>query len=291
MAKLQYKVDWIDDRYDPHPFLRLKQSKAAKDKYIYKVTGKPKFKGYKGYTGPTSPTTANGIANVYSSGTNGTTSIYMNSNSATTISTPGNNWIHLTAAVTNSLQAAQNQQAQIGVQKIALSHVPVGTITNATPGCSANTGIICSKEAEILDGLETRIKLADGAYLDVKGDGSYQLVDKDAKVTYRANRTRDFNSFLNASDKLESFIAFCGQHGVKQNEMLELPINLFIAWLVIESAKADQEPVPDIPLLPDLRKKLNRQCTVCKKFLSKKAKQAKLVVCSSVCFDKQMELA
>lgn len=100
------------------------------------------------------------------------------------------------------------------------------------------------------------LALPDGAVLDVKDNGSYELIDKNAKITYRASRLREFNPYLNASDKLEAFIKYCGSLGVKKHEMLNLPINLFIAWLIIESAKADEEPEPveEIKLLEDLRK-------------------------------------
>jgi len=101
-----------------------------------------------------------------------------------------------------------------------------------------------------------KLALPDGALLDVNADGSYKLIDKDAKITYKACRVREFNTYLNASDKLEDFIKYCGTLGIKKREMLDLPINLFIAWLIIQSAKADQEPEPieEIKLLEDLRR-------------------------------------
>lgn len=94
---------------------------------------------------------------------------------------------------------------------------------------------------KIRDGQEARIELPDGSVIEVADDGSYVINDRDAKVTYRANRVLDFNSFINASDKLETFIKFCGEIGVRQGEMLDLQIRHFIAWLVVEAAKADGE--------------------------------------------------
>jgi hypothetical protein len=52
---------------------------------------------------------------------------------------------------------------------------------------------------------------------------------------------REFNRFLNASDMLVKFIEFLGTQQVKQHEALQIPIDLFIAWLVVEAAKADGE--------------------------------------------------
>ena len=103
-------------------------------------------------------------------------------------------------------------------------------------------------DVTIRDGQSAKVNLPDGSIIDVKADGSFTIEDSDAKVTYRANRVRDFNSYVNASDKLESFIRFCGDVGVKQSEMLSIPIKHFIAWLIVESALADgEEPQTALP--------------------------------------------
>ena len=44
------------------------------------------------------------------------------------------------------------------------------------------------------------IELPDGAKLIVDAAGNYRIEDKDAKVTYKANRIREFSPHLNASD-------------------------------------------------------------------------------------------
>lgn len=103
-------------------------------------------------------------------------------------------------------------------------------------------------------GTQLTVRLPDGSRLSVESDGSYSIDDSDAKVTYRA-ASRDFNSFINASDKLESFIEFCGSLNVKQDEMLNIPIKHFIAWLVIEAARADGE-TPEANLLENLEREL-----------------------------------
>lgn len=97
------------------------------------------------------------------------------------------------------------------------------------------------------------IKFPDDTLIDFKDNGSFTIKDKDAKVTYRANRSRDFNPFINASDKLEDFIRFCGDVGVKQKDMLEIPIKSFVQWLVLEAAKADGD---DPSGFDDLSKRL-----------------------------------
>lgn len=128
------------------------------------------------------------------------------------------------------------------------------------------------------------LELPDGAYLEIGADGSYLFKEDDAKVRYKA-APRDFNPFLNASDKIEDFIKFCGQHGVRKDEMLQLPLKLFIAWLVIEAAKADQEPEPNIPLLPDLRKRTEARCAQCGRFMKRTIKAKQIDVCRVECFE------
>lgn len=138
----------------------------------------------------------------------------------------------------------------------------------------------------VRDGDPALIRLPDGTKIDVKADGSFTMLDEDAQVIYRANRVRDFNPFINASDKIEEFVRFCGDQGVRQDEMLRLPLNLFIAWLVVEAARADQEPDPDVPLLADLRERQRPRCTSCGRFMRHALAQKQIAVCSSRCFDK-----
>jgi hypothetical protein len=131
------------------------------------------------------------------------------------------------------------------------------------------------------------LALPDGTLIDVKADGSYEINDSKATVVYRANRVREFNRYLNASDLLEAFIRFCGKEArVRRTEMLGLPIKLFIAWLVMEAAKADKEPEPDdIKLIPDLRKAAQPRCRCCNHFVSLDRHRAGLAFCSTPCFE------
>jgi hypothetical protein len=138
----------------------------------------------------------------------------------------------------------------------------------------------------VQDGKPCILELPDGTKIDVKANGSFEISDKGAKVVYRANRVRNFNPFLNASDKLEDFIRFCGTQGVRKGDMLQLPISLFIAWLVVEAAKADQEPAPAVPLLPDLRKRLRPHCAGCGRFIRRSLVQKQVFFCSPACFER-----
>lgn len=145
---------------------------------------------------------------------------------------------------------------------------------------------------KIEHGHESNIELPDGTFVHVDKDGSYRIEDSQAKVIYKAEPARDFNVFMNASDRLEDFVRFCGQHGVTQDEMMHLPINLFVGWLVLEAAKADREPEPDdINLIPDLRRIKKPRCISCGRFITKAKKVAKVEYCSTKCFEAQMALA
>ena len=138
----------------------------------------------------------------------------------------------------------------------------------------------------VVDGNEANITLPDGTVVRVKKDGSHTIEDKDAKVIYRANRVREFNPFINVSDRLEEFIAFCGDQGVRRGEMLEIPIKLFIAWIALEAARADQEPEPDIKLLPDLRRRALPRCPSCQRFVSAAKRAARIEFCAPRCFER-----
>ena len=86
-------------------------------------------------------------------------------------------------------------------------------------------------------------KLPDGSNLVVDFNGNYEIVDYKAKVTYKSNNIREFNKFVNSSDVLEAFIRDAGKAGVKQKEVFNLPIELFINWLIVRAAEKDGEAV------------------------------------------------
>lgn len=129
------------------------------------------------------------------------------------------------------------------------------------------------------DGKLCRIDLPDGAKINIRADGGYTIEDKQAKVVYRANRVREFNRYINASDLLEEFIRFAGAEGVRQGEFMRLPLKLFVAWLIVRAAEADGEPSP-APALADLRKP---HCVACGRFISPLRVAKRVEVCGPVC--------
>ncbi len=81
-----------------------------------------------------------------------------------------------------------------------------------------------------------------------------------------ARPPRGFNKYVNASDLLEEFIQFAGTEGVRQREFMDLPISLFVKWLIIRAMEEDGEK-PDIILeLP--APKGQPRCLGCGRFMA-----------------------
>jgi hypothetical protein len=74
-----------------------------------------------------------------------------------------------------------------------------------------------------------------------------------------------FNKYINASDMLEEFIKFLGTHNVRQGEVMGLPMDLFIKWLIIRAAEADNEPTDVVFQLP--APKDQPRCLGCQKYI------------------------
>lgn len=85
--------------------------------------------------------------------------------------------------------------------------------------------------------------------------------------SYRRSAPRQFNRYVNGSDLLEEFIAFLGTEGVRQGEVMELPLELFIKWLIIRACEVDQEEAPVVLELP--APKPQPRCLGCQKFMRK----------------------
>lgn len=136
-------------------------------------------------------------------------------------------------------------------------------------------------------GQESNITLPDGTVIEIKKDGSFKIIDKDAKVTYKKNPTKEFNKFINASDILEEFVKYLGTIGAKQGDVLNIPLEMFINWIIIEAAKADgEEPPEDVKLLTS---KLHTcKCKNCGKFITKQKYNLGINFCNTEDLQKYM---
>lgn len=121
------------------------------------------------------------------------------------------------------------------------------------------------------------IEMKDGSMIHIDKDGNFRVEDAQAKVTYKANRIREFNSCINAGDLLAEFIDYVRREvpGVKRRDIPELPLQLFANWLILEAAERDGEDAPpDIVPVPKDRLLVARvrpRCKLptCRRFIPK----------------------
>ena len=106
------------------------------------------------------------------------------------------------------------------------------------------------------------IHLKDNTHIFIDKDHNLRIDDREAKVTYKSNRIREFNRYINASDLLEEFIREMGARGVKQSEILDVPIELFISWIIYKAAQQDGDEA-EKPRIPA------PQCLACGRFIPK----------------------
>jgi hypothetical protein len=94
--------------------------------------------------------------------------------------------------------------------------------------------------------------MPDGSVLLVDDYGNYRIEDHEAKVTYKANRNREWNPYVSASDLLEAFVGEVGKHPlVNQMNVLKLPVEAFVNWLIVQAAKKDGDSLSGLPTVED----------------------------------------
>lgn len=127
--------------------------------------------------------------------------------------------------------------------------------------------------------------LPDGAKLIVDDLGNYHIEDAAAKVTYKANRIREFSPHLNASDLVAQFLGYAGKLGVLRDDVLKLPIDLFISWLIIEAAERDDDPLPSdmvrIEHAPQIKELVKPKCLSCGRFIRRLHQRNRFPFCSA----------
>lgn len=132
---------------------------------------------------------------------------------------------------------------------------------------------------------KTKITLPNGTVVSIEPDESITINDSDAKILYKTKSVREFNPYLNASDLLEEFISYCAKQKISKKDFSELPISLFILWLIVRAAEADEDPVDEVlPLLTTAVKKRkvhSHRCKCCGKFLTKKYEQHQISFCNT----------
>ena len=136
------------------------------------------------------------------------------------------------------------------------------------------------------------IELPDGSKVIVDNKGNFKIEDKDAVVTYKANNKREFSPHLNASDMLAQFIQYVSTLGVKQNEVMGLPIELFINWLIIEAATRDEDQIPEdvvpVPQHRRIQEIIKPRCGYCQRYIPRLHYQKGFPYCSPVHAQKRL---
>lgn len=126
--------------------------------------------------------------------------------------------------------------------------------------------------------------LPNGVRIKLHPDDSIEIDESDGKQLYKAASIREFNKYLNASDLLEEFVLFCSKEKMTRKDFSELPISLFIYWLIVKAAEADGDPVDEVkPLLEttvNTIKHKRHRCKCCGKFLSRKFENHQIAFCS-----------
>ena len=116
------------------------------------------------------------------------------------------------------------------------------------------------------------LHLPDGAIVKVSWQGDIEVLDKNAKVLYKPPKERDFNPYLSSSDLVEEFIRYCAGVGITKKEFRDLPLNLFLYWLIVRAAERDKEKADDVLLLLEtsvrsVKEIAIHRCRFCGRFL------------------------
>lgn len=158
------------------------------------------------------------------------------------------------------------------------------TVTGLAVNVNASGVVITNNEisGDIDVAPNSKLKLPDGHVIVVDALGNFEILDDDAQVTYQGNNVLEFNKYINASDLLEAFIKDLGGLGVKQGEVLDVPINLFINWLILNAADQDGDDTPDdVPRLESsVKPHKHPKCLCCGKFIKKTLVEHKIHFCN-----------
>ncbi len=127
----------------------------------------------------------------------------------------------------------------------------------------------------IPDAVIRQIKMADGSIIHIDAQGNFRIEDANAKVTYTANRVRNFNPYVNAGDLLARFIDYVRVEipGIRRSDIPGLPLQVFVHWLILEAASRDGDPVPPevipVPESRMLTARVRPQCRlpICRRYI------------------------
>jgi hypothetical protein len=134
----------------------------------------------------------------------------------------------------------------------------------------------------IPDNFVGAISMPDGSIIDIDR-GNFRVLDKDAKVTYRGSRVREFNRYINASDLLAEFVEFLGAERLTEREALKIPIELFVAWMIVRAAEQDGEDAAEgdrLRLASGAQIARSPRCRCCGRFIARRRARNGVLFCS-----------
>lgn len=223
--------------------------------------------------------TGSGLLNIYTTGASSTTAVNTFWTTATNACGQSNGYSQQQQMALNQQQAAQQygQLQQLGMQQ---QTPPLPPTPEQAEVVLTSRGYVVLKKmqrvahhfprgplmrpldpvevtARVIDGYAIprqagEYLMPDGSVLIVDPYGNYRVEDHEAKVTYQACRVREFNRYINASDLLEQFVAAIGKHPlVDQSNVLKLPVEAFVNWLIVEAAKKDGDKLDGLPTVEE----------------------------------------
>lgn len=133
------------------------------------------------------------------------------------------------------------------------------------------------------------IRLSPDYYIEIQ-EGKVKLYGE-SQLKYKNIPTKEFNKYINTSDILEDFMGLIKSLKISKEEMLNLPLKLFIQFLIIKAIEEDGEEVPNdiIPIEkhPALPSPIyNKRCRYCGRFISKVKVEQGINFCSPFHFNK-----
>jgi len=145
-------------------------------------------------------------------------------------------------------------------------YVQSATMTaNPTPGWWNTTNGTITSATTTPSSYTVRITTNNTVSPSTTITGNTSIIDGDPMAGRRRLPPREFNKYLNTSDLLEEFIGWLGSEGVRQGEVMDLPIELFIKWLIVRAAEADGEE-PEVEVT--VPKRLSQpRCLGCQRWM------------------------
>lgn len=198
-------------------------------------------------------------------------------------------WTTSGTSATSSTVAANSTTIYNNAIKISSYPMDIDVVASEDRGRYVNK----DKDGRLQLRAGDKLVMPDGTEIILDQMGNYVINDQNAKVVYKANRSRDFNRYINASDLLEEFLRYLRSMGVKRKEVMKVDLGVFISWLIIAAAEADQieQPQEERLMIEShvKRARITPKCKCCAKFIPKRNAEAGVFFCNGAEMDRYRE--